>query len=151
MPAVRTTYCRTYVLHCQLMYARMLKKAVLLQARQVPTSPTFCMHLLMYILHVRTVLLMYTRTLKKKCLLHIPGTCVPTDVRTHLLHLLHYWRTYVTTGRTALNKVYAHPCCTKLLYLLYVPSAVRTADGCIHILLYVLPVPTASSKYLRYW
>ena len=44
-----------------------------------------------------------------------------------------------------------HTYCTKLLYLLYVPTTVvRTAgDGCIHLLLYVLPVHIASTYWWR--
>ena len=42
-----------------------------------------------------------------------------------------------------------HTYCTKLLYILYVPTAVRTADVCHYLLLYVLPVPTASTYQVQ--
>jgi len=43
-----------------------------------------------------------------------------------------------------------HTYCTKLLYLLYVPTAVRAADDvCYYLLLYVLPVPTGSTYRWR--
>ena len=82
------------------------------------------------------ILLMHVRILKKKntscCkyvttagrtyLLHLPGTRVPTDVRTHLLHILLFLLMHVHTHvRTSLtNAINAH-----LLHKTAVPT-VRT-------------------------
>ena len=43
-------------------------------------------------------------------------------------------------------KVNTYSYCTKVLYLLSVPTGVRTADDvCPYLLVYVLPVPTAGT------
>ena len=78
-----------------------------------------------------------------------------------------YCRTYVPTAPTWYSRVttgarthptyvllhqmlQVHTYCKKPLYLLYVSTAVRTPDDVrIYLLLYVLPVPTASTYWRR--
>jgi len=106
---------------------------------------------------VSTYLLLYVRTYYTYLVLvylvmnvrtYCTYCCFYSDVRTYppyvLLtnavstHLLHKTAVLLPIRRRIKKK-------EKLYLLLYVPTAERTADECIHIPLYVLPVPTSST------
>lgn len=117
-----------------------VEKKALLQSRYVPAAPKLCtnaLHLLVYVLHVPTVLI-YARILNMKT--------ISTAVRTHLLHLLLFLVMHVCTKAYALVEPMrdytpiSHNCCTYCAHI----RAVR--EGCIHVLIhgtYLLTVRNA--------
>ena len=122
LPSVLARTIRTAVQYVQRTAIRTYGTA---DVHIAPTICTHVLHLLMYVLHVptadaRTYVEEKQPSSVSSYRLHLPGTRVPTDVSTHLLHVLLFLLMDVRTHRT---------CCFNKCYK-YTPTAQNRCTCC---------------------